>query len=128
MRFAGKLILLMLAIMLAIIITVVYFSYDSSNRVMESEIKSNLENYAFNTTSTMDRTLFDRYSDIKAIATGPFFSSRSSTPKQITERMIQYRNLYKYYVSLSFFDLNGARIADTEGLSIGKKLDTKSKY
>jgi len=128
MRFAGKLILLILTIMLAIIIPVVYFSFHSGNRILESEIKSNLESYAFNTSAAMDRVLFDRYSDIKVIASGPFFSSRSSTPKQITERMIQYRNTYKYYISLSFFDLNGARIADTEGLSIGKKLDTKSRY
>jgi signal transduction histidine kinase/CheY-like chemotaxis protein len=128
MRFAGKLILLMLAIMLAIVITVVYFSYDSSSRILESEIKSNLESYAFNTNAIIDRVLFDRYSDIKVIASGPIFSSRNSTPKQITERMIQYRNVYKYYVSLSFFDLNGARIADTEGLSIGKNLNIKSKY
>jgi signal transduction histidine kinase/CheY-like chemotaxis protein len=128
MRFAGKLILLMLAIIMTIIIVLTYFSYDSSTKILENEINSNLENFAFNTTASIDRVLFDRYSDIRLIAAGPVLISRDSTPKNITERMIQYRNMYNYYASLSYFDLNGVRVADTDGLSIGKTLNTKSKY
>jgi signal transduction histidine kinase/DNA-binding NarL/FixJ family response regulator len=128
MRFAGKLILLMLSIIMVIIVVVAYFSYDSSKKILENEINNNLENYAFNTTVGMDRVLFDRFADIRLIAAGPVLISRDSTPQQITERMIQYRNMYKYYVSLSFFDLSGIRIADTDGLNIGERLDIKSKY
>jgi signal transduction histidine kinase/ActR/RegA family two-component response regulator len=128
MRFAGKLILLMLAIVLVIIIVVSYFAYHSSNQIMENEIKSNLENVASNATDNIDRILFDRYADIEMIAAGPILSSRNSTPNQITERMIQYRNMYKYYISLSFFDLGGVRIADSDGLGIGKIIDRSSRY
>jgi signal transduction histidine kinase/DNA-binding NarL/FixJ family response regulator len=128
MRFAGKLILLMLAIIMSIIIVVAYFSYDSSSKILENEIKNNLENVASNITVNIDRVLFDRFADIRLIAEGPILSSRNSTPNQITERMVQYRNMYKYYVSLSFFNLGGVRIADSDGLGIGKIIDRSSRY
>jgi signal transduction histidine kinase/CheY-like chemotaxis protein len=128
MRFAGKLIFLMLAIIVAIIVVVSFFSYDSSSKILENEIKNNLENVASNITDNIDRILFDRYADIKIIAAGPILSSRNSTPEQITERMITYRDMYKYYVSLSFFNLSGVRISDTDGLGIGKVIDRNSEY
>jgi signal transduction histidine kinase/DNA-binding NarL/FixJ family response regulator len=127
MRFAAKLIFLMLTVILVIVFTVVFFTHSSAVRVLENEITGRIENYAFTTIDNIDRILFDRYSDVKILASGKTIISRDSTPKQITERMIQYRNQYKFYVSLSFFDINGVRIADTEGLSIGNKLNP-SKY
>jgi len=128
MRFAGKLIILMLAIIMFIIVAVSFFSYDSSRKILENAIKNNLENVASNTTGNIDRILFDRYADIRIIAAGPILSSRNSTPSQITERMIKYRDMYKYYVSLSFFDLGGVRISDSDGLGIGKVIDRNSTY
>jgi signal transduction histidine kinase/CheY-like chemotaxis protein len=128
MRFAGKLIILMLTIIVAIIVVVSFFSYYSSSKILENEIKNNLENVASNTTDNIDRILFDRYADIKMIAAGPILSSRNSTPDQITERMIQYRDMYKYYASISFFDLSGVRISDSDGLGIGKVVDRNSEY
>ena len=123
MRFAVKLIVLILFIILSIIFAISYFTHTSNTKILESEIIRNLENDTYTTTDIIDRVLFERYSDIKVMVSGAIIGSRSSTPRQITERMIQYRNQYKSYVSLSFFDLNGVRIADTEGLSIGKKLN-----
>jgi PAS domain S-box-containing protein len=65
--------------------------------------------------------LFERYADIKVLATDPVIASRSSTPKQIKERLIKYMYEYKIYASLSFFDLNRIRIADTTVKDIGKQ-------
>ena len=59
--------------------------------------------------------------DIKVIATDPIISSRNSTPQQIKERLIAYRNNYRSYVSMSFFDLNRVVITDTMGIDIGKQ-------
>jgi methyl-accepting chemotaxis protein len=69
----------------------------------------------------IDRVFFERMGDLRVIATDPIIASRESSPLQIAERLITYRNIYKTYASLSFFDLNRVRIAETSGLSLGKQ-------
>jgi diguanylate cyclase (GGDEF)-like protein len=124
MRFAPKLILLMLVIISCTIFTIVFFTLNSNIKILEGQIKDRLEKQAVNTTDVIDRILFERYSDINLMGGGLFIDSKSTTPRQITERMIQYRNQLKYYVSLSFYSINGIKIADTEGLNIGKTIGT----
>ncbi|MCP4648453.1 MAG: PAS domain S-box protein [PVC group bacterium] len=102
-----------------IVITV--FVYTANFKMLEKETIKRLETIAFNTMDTIDRTLYERYSDIQMMMIDPIISSRKSTPKKITKQLIRYRNAYKMYVSLSFFDLNRMRIADTAGVEIGKQ-------
>jgi len=123
MRFAAKLAILMLIIIIIIVIGVVLSTRSAAVKVMDDEITGNIENHVSTTMGELDRILFDRFSDIKILASEATVSSRDSTSKQITDRMIQYRNQYKFYASLSFFDINGIKVADTEGLNIGKKLN-----
>ncbi len=81
-----------------------------------------LKELVYQTMTKIDhRILFERQCDLKVIASDPIISSRDSTPQQITERLIEYRDICKTYISLSFFDQNQIRIADTAGLGIGKK-------
>lgn len=81
-----------------------------------------LKELAYQTMTNIDhRILFERQVDLMAIATDPIISSRDSTPQQITKKLIEYRNICKTYISLSFFNLDRIRIADTTGMDIGKK-------
>jgi len=121
MKFRTKLTLLFVAIALFLTIVGTLFIYYSNLKNLEAQIKNRLEDNAFHIMDKIDRMLFERFSDIKTIASDPDISSRATTPQQITERLIEYRNLHKTYISLSFFDLNRVRTADTAGLDIGKQ-------
>jgi len=121
MNFSVKLTALFSGIFLVIGTITSYLVYTSNLKILESQIKGELEVQAFHTMDKIDRMLFERFMDIKVIATDPIISSRNSTPKQISERLIAYRNNSDYYISLSFFDLNRVVIADTMGIDIGKQ-------
>lgn len=97
-----------------------YIVYISNITTLETHIEDRLKNQAFHTMDKLDRMLFERYADIKTLSTDTVLISRTSTPKQITERLMAFKNNYKAYTSLSFFDLSRRRIADTSGIDIGK--------
>ncbi len=98
-----------------------YFSYITTLSVFKEEITDKMEEQASSAMDKIDRMLFERMVDIKTIAEDPAIASGVSTPKQITECLIGYRNKYKAYASLSFFNLDRVRIADTAGLDLGIK-------
>jgi PAS domain S-box-containing protein len=119
MKFAKKLSILFISIISFMALTITCFVYISQLKTIKSEVKHRLEDQAFHTMDKIDRFLYERYTDIKIIASDPIISSRDSTQKQITERLIEYRNMGKVYTSLSFFDLNRVRIADTNLMHLG---------
>jgi len=121
MKFATKLMLLVLGIVTSLALIVSYVVYTWNVHILETEIKSVLEETAIHILDNIDRMLFERFADVKTIATDPVISSRESTPRQITERLVQFRNTRKAYISISFFDLNRVRIADTSGLDVGRQ-------
>lgn len=121
MKFSIKLITLMTIILIINGILISYFVYNSNVKELNKEIKGNLEDYSFHVIDKVDRNMYGRAGDIQILATDPIISSRNSTPEQITERLIKFRDTYKYYISLSFFDINRIRIADTAGIDIGKQ-------
>jgi len=121
MKFAVKLTVFFSAIMLIIGAITSYLDYSSNLKQLEGQIKDKSEERAFHTLDKIDRIFYERYVDIKALASDSVISSRSSTPRQITERLMEYQNRHKVYASLSFFDLNRIRIADTTGKGIGKQ-------
>ena len=121
MKFAAKLTILLLGITTVITVIVSYSVYTSSLKTLEEEVKDRLEDQAFHTMDKIDRTLYERFTDIRVFASDAIISSRESTPEEITERLITYRNIYKTYSSLYFADLNGVKIAETLGIGIGKQ-------
>lgn len=121
MRFSTKLTILFSTIILASGIVISYLVYTSTVSTSENIIKDKLRNQALHTLEEIDRILFERYADIKVLASDHIISSRNSTPRQITERLIEYKNNYKIYASLSLFNLDRMRIADTDGANIGKQ-------
>jgi diguanylate cyclase (GGDEF)-like protein/PAS domain S-box-containing protein len=121
MKFSVKLTVFFSAIMLIIGAFTSYLDYSSNLKHLEKEIKDNLEERAFHTLDKIDRIFYERYVDMKALASDSVISSRSSTPGQITERLREHQNRNKVYASMSFFDLNRIRLADTTGKEIGKQ-------
>ena len=121
MKFSTKLTLLFSSIVLIISFSLIYFPYISNTKIMEMRIQDRLQNQAFQTMDELDRMLFERYVDIKQLSYDSVLRSRDSTTKEITERLKKLQDLNKGYRSLSFFDMNRVRIADTAGVNIGKR-------
>ena len=121
MKFSTKLTALFLVIMIPVSIFVSSAVYISNRKSLEEQIKHRLQGIAFHVMDKIDRTFYERLADVKFLATDMIISSPNSTPEQITKRLIECRNQYNAYASLSFFDLNRIRIADTAGLNIGVK-------
>ncbi len=118
--FKIKLTLLMLGIALALGVSIFCIVYTSNIKTLEAEITRRLEGMAQITIDAIDRMLYERFTDISLMASDPIISSRSSSPELLTKRLIEYRNLYKTYASLSFFDLNRVKIADTNMMHLGR--------
>jgi PAS domain S-box-containing protein len=116
MRFRTKFTFLSGGLILFIAVVITSFVYYSLVSTVELQIKSSLEKLAHNVVDETDRVLYERHSDLKIIATDAILTSPSSTRKQITERLLVFRNTYKSYISFSFYTLERVRIADTSGL------------
>ncbi|MBF0493491.1 MAG: PAS domain S-box protein, partial [Deltaproteobacteria bacterium] len=119
MKFATKLTLLFVGIgmaMTAVLFTIVYIH---TSDMMEKTIRAGMESDAVDAMKNIDRFLYERGGDIQALASSPILRSESATPEEITEVLINYRNNYKVYTSLSFFNAERIRTADTAGLRIG---------
>ncbi|MBF0477947.1 MAG: PAS domain S-box protein [Candidatus Omnitrophica bacterium] len=127
MKLMLKLAFTIIAISLVALCLIFFFTWTANVKTLETKTKDDLEELAFHALDKIDRNFFERSGDIRILANDPVIISRDSTPQQITERLIAYRNTYKMYVSLSFFDLNRVRIADTSGLRLGMQ-DVKNKY
>jgi signal transduction histidine kinase len=121
MKFTTKLTVLFSAIILIIGAIASYLVYSSNLKKLEEQINKKTEERAFHIMDKIDRMLFERRADIKALAAEQILRSRTSTPKQITEIFKKYQDRYKAYTSLSFFNLNRIVIADTIENNIGKQ-------
>lgn len=121
MKFSTKLTFFSLGIVLFAALAISYAVSTTNIKIIEKQIEVSFEGLALHTMDMIDRMLFERLADIEMMAIDPVLSSQDSTPEAITKRLIDFRDNYKTYVSLSFFDLNRVRIADTAGLHLGKQ-------
>ncbi|MGA1825987.1 MAG: ATP-binding protein [bacterium] len=119
MKFGTKLLYIVLGIVISFGTIMSYIVYTSTFEILEEEIKDKLENTALLIMDKIDRMIFERCVDIKVIANDPILRSKESSPNQILERLTAYNAYHKFYTSLSFFDVNRVRIADTSGRNIG---------
>ncbi|MBT7264015.1 MAG: HAMP domain-containing protein [Waddliaceae bacterium] len=121
MRFSTKVTLLLVVSMVVFGSIITLFVYNSNVKTLEKEVISRLEVDVHNTMNKIDMFLYERYSDIQVIPGCSDIKTRNSEPEKITERLIEFRNIHKTYASLSFFNLERIRIADTAGMHLGKK-------
>ena len=121
MKLTAKLTVIILTIVMFFGMVLTTFVYRANLKTLEKDITDRFKDMTFHIMDKIDRSLYERYSNIQIIASDPIVSARTSTPEQITKRLIEYRNTFKTYSSLSFFDLNRIRIADISRLNIGKQ-------
>ncbi|HHT9113447.1 MAG: response regulator [Planctomycetes bacterium] len=121
MKFATKLTFIVTGIVLVVGFAASYFVYIANANVLKNQIISRYKEQSINTIDKLDRMLFARVADIKVLAKSPVFTHKCFTGKDITKQFIEFRNSYKTYLSLSFFDMNRISLADTYGLDIGKQ-------
>lgn len=122
MKFSTKLTILFSCIIFIIGAAISWLAYLSNIRTLEHHIKDRLQNQAFHTIEKIDMMLNERYLDIKLLASDPVLSSRSSSPGQIAMRLKKLKTaLASNNTSLSFYNLNRVRLADTLGLEVGKQ-------
>ena len=123
MRFALRLSVIISTLAVVSTVLISFFAWRSTVRILQDRIEAEFEDSAQQVTNLVDQLLFERYHHIQVIAADSVLTSRDSSPVDITRRLIEYRNNYKVYMSLSFFDTNRIRIADTAGLQIGVRND-----
>ena len=128
MKFSTKLFLLYLVFTLGITIPIGFFLSNAGTQSTQTEIKHHLQERATHIMDKIDRFLFERLANIKVLADDSIIKSINSTPLEITKKLSFYRNHYKVYISLSFFDAKQIRIADTAGLLIGQQINTKQQW
>jgi two-component system cell cycle sensor histidine kinase/response regulator CckA len=119
MKFATKLCLLFSGIFITASVFLISYIYLSNVNILKEEIIHRIEDQAFNTMDKIDQRLFDGLNDIKTLANDQVIRSRSSTPQQIKEKLLEFQNIQRFYASVSFFDLNRLRIADTSEQGVG---------
>ncbi|WP_447599394.1 sensor histidine kinase [Nitrospira sp. Nam80] len=80
--------------------------------VLVHERGNHLTSTAAAMTNTLDRVLFERYTDIRLLANESLI--REGTSQDKTNRLIQYKTLYRYYSWLGLTDATGQLIASTD--------------
>jgi HAMP domain-containing protein len=121
MKLLLKLASVIIVLMLCAFVVIFYVVWISNVKTLKVHAKQEIQSLAVNNMDKIDRNFSERMVDLMMISGDPIIMSRKSTPLEITERLIKYRDVSRRYVSLSFFDLNRVRIADTSGMGLGKQ-------
>jgi hypothetical protein len=102
MKFASRLLFLCLSSILIITVPVYVFLYYTGINTLEQQIVHRLQERSAYVMEALDRMIFERIADIQMIVNSHAIKTGDST--LINQRLIDYRNYYRSYSSLSFFD------------------------
>ena len=106
MKISTKLAVLFSTIILFVGLIPPFIFYTSSIKQLEGSVIGKLEGMAADAMNTSDQMFYERYLDIKMLAADPVIASKSSTAKQITRRLMDYKIGHISDATLSYFDLN----------------------
>ncbi len=98
-----------------------YVANEESQQKLKEEIAANIVQQCNYTMNSIDRFLYERLQDIHLIAGDPVFQDTASTNAQINQRLRELKKVSPVYSSISYFDMNRVRLADTEGKNLGKQ-------
>ncbi|MBI5418674.1 MAG: HAMP domain-containing protein [Deltaproteobacteria bacterium] len=121
MKFSTKLAALFSCIYLVSCAILIYYGHHSNTKALEGSIIDELQFKAVHTLDKIDRMLYERYADIRLLAADPILRSGSSTPEKLAEVLKRHQANNTMYGSLSLFDINRKRIADTAGIKVGER-------
>lgn len=120
MKFATKIFLTFLAFNVLIIFPLGIFLYSSVIEIVTHEITYKLYDNANNCVEKLDRNLFEQQGDIQILASDAVIKSNLDTPDVIAERLRQFRDIYRAYLTIAFFDIHKIKIADSSNLFLGE--------
>ena len=121
MRFSIKLILLSVGLVIMTGVGIAYFVHLLMQDYWEQDAKEDLLRQTVAYMRGVDMLLFDRLGDLRALALDPLFCAAQVSPAELRGRLVLYRNTYKIYTNLSYFDKEGVRLANSSGLGIGQR-------
>ncbi len=108
-------------------LTLLYFVRFETNRSLEEAISKNLGENALNSVGSIDRFLYERLQDTKTLANDPILRNPKSSLSELAKRIREIKEFNPICISISYFNADRVRLADSEGLDIGKK-HSKTKY
>ena len=123
MKFATKLTLFFMGFFLIACVAIMYTTSNSAKRILEEEIGDKLEEQAFNAMDKIDRVMYMRLrglGNFKKVRLPEFkqaAKTRKSEPLSSTLKGFVLRT--DFFTSMSFFDMDRVRIADSDMRDIG---------
>jgi signal transduction histidine kinase/CheY-like chemotaxis protein/HAMP domain-containing protein len=126
MKFTLKLILLCSGLVTLTGIGIATFAYTITAKALKTEVMQRTELKSSSILINLDRQLYTQLSDINLVSTDPVFCQPSfpATTRPAAVRLINYRNNFKVFQNLSFFNMSGVRLLDSSGMSLGQKKST----
>ncbi|GBD97810.1 MAG TPA: response regulator [Nitrospirae bacterium] len=116
-----KIIALFLSIILASVIVVSAIAYRISSSNLMQEIEKHYIDRVVDIMVAIDEIMYSKYKLIQDIADNAVIRSGDSAPEEINAELLKYNKRYPEIMSMSFFDMNRIRLADTKGMNIGKQ-------
>lgn len=124
MRLSTKLSLLYLGSILIIALPFNLFLYYSNLQATEKQIQENLQERAVWIMDSIDRTLFERFTDVRILAEDPIFRETGADAiAEMTRELLDYLLFYPDYDSLTFFSPDLVKIASTMDSTVGEKIE-----
>ncbi len=121
MKIAPRLALISVALFLVSSSVLSYAIYSTSSGFIEKNIIARLEERSFHAIDKIDRLMYENIVAARVMASDPIIGSPAATAKEKADRLIEFRNLFKSYISISLYDMAGVNIADSAGLAVGER-------
>lgn len=122
MSFRTKLTLVLMAIVLGTAIVVEYIVYTFSAEQLKMETMHQLRGRVAQTLDFVDRLMWRRGRDAFIVASDRTLRDSLADPSAVIQRLKEFRDLHFSHVSYAFFNTDGVRVGDTDGLHLGEKL------
>ncbi len=122
MKIKSKLVIMMVCLVLIALFTASFISINAFSTAMIGEIIEHSEDNAAHMMDKINGVMSERISDIKALTepSNNFLSSSNVTLSNKIEYLKKFESVKEGYGSISIFDVNGIKIADTKGIGLGE--------
>ncbi|MBF0381626.1 MAG: response regulator [Magnetococcales bacterium] len=123
MKLSLKLILLCSGLVTLTGIGIATFAYTITAKALKREVMQQTELRASSILSNLDKQLYTQLSDIKLVTTDPVFchDDFEANSSFAAKRLLTYRNNFKVFQNITFFDMAGVIGLDTSSMSLGQK-------
>ncbi|QOY37298.1 cache domain-containing protein [Anaerobacillus isosaccharinicus] len=102
-----------------------YISYQSQKQELTKYIEQSLLTFSNELASEIERTLYERISDVKHLATNPILKEVSSTNEEIQEQFIHFMDVYDFYSDTIFVKPDGIVSISSIDKVIGSDLNDR---